>query len=513
MRGTLFNVPQRHIREEVVEDPQDALYKRMRMEQIEGTLTPNEEAILKKPATTPLEVATAMLLIVKQDGTVGANFGKLLNPNTATTISSVFLLPEYTEYGIHADALLKIYSQLATPSGTMDNMRIYALESERTLHENAMTKLSIAIKSAVDPLQPVQPTIPSTAPPLGAQIKILEAEMERIVKKGLQPVYLFVSMLATETTGGGGAADYYNTKSPIVKGAKDFEEFASNNSHLGEELLMLAAQSIKRGTKLFAPIGVDVAQVPSSVTDDEMARNLRDLVMSDDTRQQWVFGALDDQVLSYLLADTTIGAMHLGMSRLNRIPGCEDFTLRQILLSPGVRDNFAILCALQYVLGAGGNAYVKGISSGGGGRVRGTSFMVSAGMETRRTLLHKLDVLQFWFRDAYKTMNAAYTALENYIKNVNAEIAQLEQQHTIDQSILDVVRQVLDVPRKGLAALNAARDAVTYLDPTYLLREKLGSIPRGASPTDVQYLRAWIHKLIAVRQLDYLPKQVIMHDG
>lgn len=142
--------------------------------------------------------------------------------------------------------------------------------------------------------------------------------------------------------------------------------------------------------------------------------------MISDVNKQWVYSILDLTAFQQILSAGSFGAMSLALGQIRRIPGCEKFTMKQLIMSEGVRDIFAIFVAFQYLLSSGGNAYAWRTGSSERGMAKGSPFMVSAGLETRKMLYAQVETAQYWFRNVYEMENPVYTSLKKQKTELNA---------------------------------------------------------------------------------------------
>ena len=121
-------------------------------------------------------------------------------------------------------------------------------------------------------------------------------------------------------------------------------------------------------------------------------------------------------MIAHVLSDSTFSLLQLAVEELRgRLSNGYIFTLKKLLMSPdGVRSKFALLCKALRVNSAGGNAYVGRAQGGGGvqqGMLRGTTYMVSAGIETRNRNNADICGAYIWFARVYEDVNPRYAQL------------------------------------------------------------------------------------------------------
>lgn len=349
---------------------------------------------------------------------------------------------------------------------------------------------------------------------------------QHILQMGLSYVHEFVGMLGTRLAdrdvrsyykwkGKGATQDELQSPLEVDGSVKTIQDLIRKNMHLGREMcaVILDQYNVLNGPTLTPPVPPDLAKaqligvdVPLDLNDvfgfdlqkhgDALDILLKTEGIEDETggfvtgvKKDWVFGLLDLSAFAHILSVGTMGAMSLAVGQIRRIPGCAKFTLKQLLMSEGVRDIFAIFVAFQYLMSSGGNAYAGRSSSQG--KANGTTFMISAGLETRKMLYAQVETAQYWFRDVYEVDNSLYKGLEarkNSIREKRAELA-----------------------RNMSAVQIAAIDALTLNSKTVIeeLNKLLGTLP-AVSPTRdyIENVRDE-HKL--GKLMEGLPKKILRH--
>lgn len=365
---------------------------------------------------------------------------------------------------------------------------------------------------------------------------------QHILQMGLSYVHEFVGMLGTRLAdrdvrsyykwkGKGATQDELQSPLEVDGSVKTIQDLIRKNMHLGREIcaVILDQYNILNGPTSSGPvplysktgpssplapvpplktaeaqlIGVDVPLDLNDVFGFDLQKHgdaldvlLKTEGIEDETggfitgvKKDWVFGLLDLSAFAHILSVGTMGAMSLAVGQIRRIPGCAKFTLKQLLMSEGVRDIFAIFVAFQYLMSSGGNAYVGRSSSQG--KANGTTFMISAGLETRKMLYAQVETAQYWFRDVYEVDNPLYKGLEARKTSIREKRAEL-------------ARNMSDVQI-------AAIDALTLNSKTVIedLNIHLGTLP-AVSP-----IRNYIenvrdeHKL--GKLMEGLPKKILRH--
>lgn len=309
-----------------------------------------------------------------------------------------------------------------------------------------------------------------------------------ILKMGMSYLDIFMGMVATRL------ADrysdiYFKKKTPLVSQVDSVEEFIEKNLFLGEPILTMVASQYnvfdpvdspfidkvlqKRVRDVFssAPFGVPLPPPKGGVkaqligADLLATGNLLNLLLSkresvgfiSDEKKQWVFHVLDLAALSEILTPGSLGAVLSAYEQIKRIRGCSQFTLKQLLMSEGVRDMFAIFVAFQYQLASGGNAYAGRASTQG--NAKGTTFMLSAGLETRRQLNLLVLGAKNWFADVYEEDNPVHAKAvkdlddkRQFYQNLNAT--------PVTRAQMDLIlTDNINFPHKALALEHFIRDA------------------------------------------------------
>lgn len=289
------------------------------------------------------------------------------------------------------------------------------------------------------------------SPPLKKTISFAQDAL----RMGLYYLDSFIGMVATRLADRN-VSIYFNnsTRMPIdTESVETIEDFVRKNTHLGETFLeMILSQyrvhdpanlifedkEIKKTITDFilrlnnannpAPVPLQNTNSNVSLIGDNVNNVLvrtgnflnrilqpkEDVGFVTNEKKEWVFNVLDLAALSQVLTPGSMGAITMAVSQINRIPNCERFTLKQLIMSEGVRDIFAIFVAFQYQLASGGNAYAGRASTQG--NARGTTFMLSAGLETRKQLNTLVMGAKDWFSDVYETTNPIYTKISGEIE-------------------------------------------------------------------------------------------------
>lgn len=312
-------------------------------------------------------------------------------------------------------------------------------------------------KQPVTPIQGRNPVVVS-----------LEKNVEEIVRNGLTYLDMFVGSLGA-AFGDRDVRQFYKWRdrdgmpgknsnlqeltNPVKRGARTIEEFIIFNKHLGSKLLSVIIPSIleeksvanddrykdvsdfmatmqqeaRIGEGLFGDRGL-FSNVPVTVDDELYIQSLIQKHIPDtgnfpNAQTDWVFSVLDDATFIYLLEATSLGAMNMALSQIREIPNCRDFTLRQLMMSDGVRDKFALFVVFHYQLMSGGNAY-SGRKNTSRGRLNGTTYMVSQGFQTRNALYAQVETGKYWFQRVYPQANRRYKEMQDFKRKLEEALGQ-----------------------------------------------------------------------------------------
>jgi hypothetical protein len=339
------------------------------------------------------------------------------------------------------DAVVKAYEELQKAKQT--NLEKGAFENLKRAYDLFSTQ---PIKSS-PPLKKKVENIP---------LKKTISFAQDALRMGLYYLDSFIGMVATRLADRN-VSIYFNnsTRMPLdTESVETIEDFVRKNTHLGEpflemilsqyrlhdpkNLLFKDEETEKKVEELIqrlnstnnlpqktnsnvSLIGDDVNNVLVRTGNflNRILQPKEDVGFVTNEKKEWVFNVLDLAALSQVLTPGSLGAITMAVAQINRIPNCERFTLKQLIMSEGVRDIFAIFVAFQYQLASGGNAYAGRASTQG--NARGTTFMLSAGLETRKQLNTLVMGAKDWFSDVYETTNPIYTKISGEIEEAKRE--------------------------------------------------------------------------------------------
>jgi hypothetical protein len=137
--------------------------------------------------------------------------------------------------------------------------------------------------------------------------------------------------------------------------------------------------------------------------------------------------------------------LDVSRAQINRIQGCETFTLKELIMSDGVKDIFQLRVMYNFLLGNGGYAYADSTF----GKVNGSRYNISAGIKQRALLASQFECSTFWFQDVVRQKNPRIVEIENYVNELENQINVIRSRYTllfvgnVDQANLDIWKQEL----------------------------------------------------------------------
>jgi hypothetical protein len=143
----------------------------------------------------------------------------------------------------------------------------------------------------------------------------------------------------------------------------------------------------------------------------ETRETIRELGITDVERKfapAWAFEVMGSAIYRRVLSTTTLASYEAALAQVNRIPGCESFTMKELICSPSVADMFALLVASTWLsAGDGSNepryASVGTRSAGGGGRNRTNNYLNVT--RVRDIMAEKVLCCKVWFESVIKRPN------------------------------------------------------------------------------------------------------------
>ncbi len=288
-----------------------------------------------------------------------------------------------------------------------------------------------------------------------AMVAEWERDLRDIVVRAMEPLVRFVGAVAVKSR-----RDYIRAsmKNVVSEGAQTVVEFVDANGHLGRTLLSKyldqaptePPQAAQEQQQVAGPARATVGgvaesgpaapvQAPFDLADLDQspaylaarfqkptARYLRQRIRDERDPQirrgleqhlmrvtaletledralemafapAWAFEVLGDPLWRRIVDNTTLAAMNMAHAKVRRIEGCSSFTLKELICSDDVSDQFAFLVAAEW-LNAGDDSTTTSRQRGARGRYLNLNMY-------RTTLGNELYVCSIWFESVYARAN------------------------------------------------------------------------------------------------------------
>jgi hypothetical protein len=398
--------------------------------------------------------------------------------------------------------------------------------------------------------------------------------VEAVVKGGLSYFDTFLSGLAPML---GDKQSYHLYKyqyKVIDRSVTSLDEFVRKNSHLGRNFfvevmpLLMSEEQIRMKEKAKVEfkqekmneelIGADPnifpsLKIPKLVEDEAYLLELvnNNFVRAGSTTQgvdhDYVYGVLDEATFWGIGEPAVMGAIKDARDEINALPGCESFTLKELMMSPVVATKFQLYVSYLMQRGSGGYAYAGRAYTSKLGKVNGTTFNVSAGTKQRNLLALNMEGCQYWFQDVKKIQNPRIQELETFIREATQErkspLSVIGLDSDQEKAELDWLNKLaienpenfVSVPPRqnvaGRSNLNPSAEhekfRLKYMCENMKLsrlfigkNEKQISIENAEkgnvfllklTDQQMEYLDLSIHWRIATNQLKFMPKNILVH--
>lgn len=308
----------------------------------------------------------------------------------------------------------------------------------------------------------------------------LEDFAEQILKRALSRLFTFSGMLSNalgDKTTWTFWKNHGDSNIPLVRGATSISAFVKSNAHLGQYFLKIVVLTIglilqekKESSYMnFELVGAgddegrftlestkskddrleeqtleliqNIEVLEDLISREAPITRLLDGVITPEIEELWAFSVLPNDLFEDLLSSTTMGAMLRAKGQINRIrKSSRPLELKQLIISSDTCDVFALYTSYQYLMASGGNAYAKGVNVSNG-KVKGTNYMLSAGISTRQKLYADIATGQFWWQDVFIRNNPAKQKLEvlisEYTRNALANPLKLKMLKIMKQGMMD----------------------------------------------------------------------------
>lgn len=135
----------------------------------------------------------------------------------------------------------------------------------------------------------------------------------------------------------------------------------------------------------------------------------------------WAFEVMPMAIFRKILSVTSLAAIEATCSVVNRIPNCKHFTLKELICSPQVNDQFAFLVAASYL-----NSGDRAPPANGGGRRRRDSTYINI-MTMRQILSEHIFTCHVWFETMVRRRPSRIRA--EFQKQITAKSALMDPHH------------------------------------------------------------------------------------
>lgn len=164
----------------------------------------------------------------------------------------------------------------------------------------------------------------------------------------------------------------------------------------------------QRAVRIRAAIVQRRQATQSRIALQETRETIRELGMSDVERRfapAWAFEVMGSAVYRRVLSTTTLASYEAALAQVNRIPGCESFTMKELICSPSVADMFALLVASTFLSSGDGSNEPRyaPIGTRGTGRNRTNNYLNVT--RVRDIMAEKVLTCKVWFESVVKRPN------------------------------------------------------------------------------------------------------------
>ncbi len=191
-------------------------------------------------------------------------------------------------------------------------------------------------------------------------LKNWERDLIYITRRAMAPLIRFAGALAVKVhqddmrvllawTGDKTHTTERRLDNMVERGAKSVEELIDLNAHLGRPFLASFFAAAQEGTlqkNVFAAASISEASKSAA---EQAIRALEERAGEEDFASLWAFQVINEHAWSRILSNSTYAAMCMARSKLNRIEGCESFTLRELICSEQVMDMFAFMVSIEWL--------------------------------------------------------------------------------------------------------------------------------------------------------------------
>ncbi len=189
--------------------------------------------------------------------------------------------------------------------------------------------------------------------------------------------------------------------------------------------------------------------IPLAQAINRAATGLKDSETESTFAPAWCFECLGDAVFRKLINDITLAAFDMALAKVRRIEGCSSFTIKELILSEQVHDQFAFLVASEWL--NTGDDTITVASKRRGPRSHYFNLMLF-----RQHLGLRLDTCAIWFETVRARPNPI---LRKFAEKKAAVLARMmESDPPASKQSIDEARETLDMygaalPKRELVQL------------------------------------------------------------
>ncbi len=154
----------------------------------------------------------------------------------------------------------------------------------------------------------------------------------------------------------------------------------------------------------------------------ETRNAIKQIGMSDVERRfapAWAFEVMGSAIYRRVLSTTTLAAFDVALAHVNRIPGCETFTMKELICSKSVADMFAFLVAANWISSGDGSESKQSSRRGGGGDKSRHNYLNVT--RVRELVASKIETCKVWFESVVRMPNPLCKQFERLLQSKYAD--------------------------------------------------------------------------------------------
>lgn len=132
----------------------------------------------------------------------------------------------------------------------------------------------------------------------------------------------------------------------------------------------------------------------------------------------WAFESLSNSIFRHIWSTTSLAAVEAAAQAVRRIEGCSSFTIKELISSEQVSDQFAFLVSASYLNSGDGIPQAQGRGGRGGNR-QSTYLNV---LRMREMLASKIYTCNIWFESVRKRPNPLVAQFKQQVAMVLAPL-------------------------------------------------------------------------------------------